>query len=665
MWSKGTARACSSAAGARPCSVLGSRFATMLERAAHLSRHERRILMRLLEAAIPAGEILRGADAGSCARAQQYLAEIPGAVAAAFRAGLWVVETATIARHGRPFSLLSLEARQRVLRRWEQSPSFGRRIWLRALLTPLKMTHFDRPDLFEKVGCRYFWPPVQESRPRWLAQVRDGRAIDRDESIECDVVVVGTGAGGAAAAYELARRGRAVLMLEEGDYHRRPSFTGRPADAYRNLYRDRALSFGFGNAGFPLWSGRAVGGTTVINSGTCLRASARVLAQWRERFGLPAEFSERGLGPYYERVEAMLQVALADPKHVGKIGEIVARGAARLGYRHSVLRRNAPDCDAQGVCCMGCPTGAKRSTDVSYVPAALERGAQLVTAARAKRVEVAAGRACGVVADLRSGRRLRVAAQAVVVAGGTLATPLLLRHSGLCLTSGMLGRNLSVHPATKVVALFDERVDMASAIPQSYAVEHFADQGLMLEGGSASLDVTAMAIPWTGPRFAALIERHPHLAMFGAMVEDRGLGRVLPGPRGSPLVVYNLRRREIDLLHRGLVVLCEIFQAAGARRVLPFVHGHDEVSTPAELGRLRRSWLRAGDFEVSAFHALGTCRIGTDPRRSCLGPDHEAHDTAGLYVCDGSAVPSSVGVNPQMTIMALALRAAEIIDSRL
>ena len=132
-----------------------------------------------------------------------------------------------------------------------------------------------------------------------------------------------------------------------------------------------------GNVGIPVWAGRAVGGSTVVNSGTCYRAPERTFALWRRRFGLPEVFSSAGLGPYYERVEAMLQVAPAKRLHVGAIGEIIARGAAHLGYQHNVLRRNAPDCDGQGVCCFGCPTGAKRSTDVSYVPEALMRGAEL------------------------------------------------------------------------------------------------------------------------------------------------------------------------------------------------------------------------------------------------------------------------------------------------
>jgi hypothetical protein len=636
-----------------------------------LSARERKIVAKLAEAAMPPGKFLLGGGEIDVPAVERYIATLPRETAGALRAALWATEVRTLPSHRRPFSSLSLEARMDALHAWETSPSHLSRSLLRALLTPIKYEHYDRPEMFEHVGCRYELDvAVNDEKPRWLAQVTDGREVEEDLELECEVVVIGTGAGGAAAAYELARRGRAVLMLEEGDFHRRSSFTARPSKSYKKLYRDSGLTVALGNVGIPIWAGRAVGGSTVINSGTCYRAPERTFAYWRERYALPDVFSSAGLGPYYERVEAMLEVTPADPMHVGAIGPIIARGADHLGYTHKVLNRNAPACDGQGVCCFGCPTGAKRSTDVSYVPEALKRGAQLVTAARVLRVDIVAGRARGVTATLagpggRDGPRLTVKADAVVVAGGTLMTPLLLRKSGACKTSGMLGKNLSIHPASKVLALFDDKVDQWRGIPQSYTIDHFAEDGLLFEGSSLPFDVAALGVPWTGRRYTELMEQYPYLATFGFMIQDVSRGEVRQGPRGSPLLLYNMQPFDVARMQRAIEILCEVYQAAGARRVLPLVVGHEEVNTKADLERLRASKLRPGDFEVTAFHPLGTCRVGTDPARSCLGPDHEAHDVRGLYVCDGSAVPSSLGVNPQMTIMAMSLRAAEIIDARL
>jgi hypothetical protein len=257
-----------------------------------------------------------------------------------------------------------------------------------------------------------------------------------------------------------------------------------------------------------------------------------------------------------------------------------------------------------------------------------------------------------------------VKAQAVVVAGGTLMTPLLLRRSGLGAKLPNLGKNLSIHPASKVFALFDKPVEQWRGIPQGYAIDQWADEGLMFEGGSLPLNVASLGVPWTGVRYVQLMERYPYLATFGFMIQDESRGEVRAGPGGAPLLLYRMNRRDAALMQRGIETLCEVFQAAGARRVLPAIPGHDEVSTPAELARLRKDRLTPGHFEITAYHPLGTCRIGADDG-ACVSPDHELRGAPGVYVCDGSAVPSSLGVNPQMTIMALSLRAAEILDQRL
>ncbi|MBW2458759.1 MAG: GMC family oxidoreductase [Deltaproteobacteria bacterium] len=639
--------------------------AAMRHEAVLLSDRERAIVSALAEAVMPAGHGIQGGGVVTIDRLERFLSGGSRPFVDGVRAGLWSTELATLPRYGRPLSKLPLERRRRVVTAWNRSPSRVRRWWLRAILTPVKAAHFDDPTLFEQVGCAYGGQPVVQSEPdRWMQQVTNGREVDEDLELECEVVVVGTGAGGAAAAHELAKRGRAVLMVEQGDFFQRPDFVGRASPSYQKMYLGGGATVALGNIFAPVWAGRTVGGSTTINSGTCYRAPEWTLRRWAERYGL-SMLSSAALAPYFERAEQMLEVDAAPAEHLGGPARIVARGAAALGLSHQPILRNAPGCDGQGVCCFGCPTGAKRSTDVSYVPQALQRGAQLITGATVERVDVVAGRARGVTARLRSGRRLTVRAEVVVVAAGALLTPGLLRQSGLCGTSGWLGKNLSIHPASKVMGLFDEDIDMSTGIPQSYSIDDYAEEGLMFEGGSTPVDVTALAIPWVGDRFMDLMARYRHLATFGFMLQDKSRGEVRGGAGGLPTILYQQSAEDRARMQRGLATLCEVFLEAGATRVLPMVVGCEEVSSRADIERLRTMTLRGGDFEITAFHPLGTCRMGTDPARSCLGPDQEAHDTAGLYVTDGSAIPSSLGANPQMTIMALALRTAEIIDDRL
>jgi choline dehydrogenase-like flavoprotein len=235
----------------------------------------------------------------------------------------------------------------------------------------------------------------------------------------------------------------------------------------------------------------------------------------------------------------------------------------------------------------------------------------------------------------------------------------------VCTSNQALGRNLSIHPANKTLALFDEVIDMSQGIPQGYSIDELEDEGIMFEGGSMPPEVLAISIPWVGKRFANLMAQYRHLALFGFMIEDTSRGEVRPGSRGSPLITYNLNQHDAARMQKATALMCEVFLAAGAKRVYPMIPGMEELTTHAEVQTLRTMKLAPTAFDITAYHPLGTCRIGTDPETSVLGPDFETHEVERLFVADGSALPSPLGVNPQLTIMSIALRAGEIIDQRL
>jgi len=297
------------------------------------------------------------------------------------------------------------------------------------------------------------------------------------------------------------------------------------------------------------------------------------------------------------------------------------------------------------------------------VSLALRAGAELFHGCAVERIVVADGRAAGVVA--RAGaHRLTVHARAVVVACGALLTPVLLHNNGLCGSSGELGGNLSIHPAAGCMAQFDEPINGWNGVPQGYAIEEFHEDGILFEGAQTPLEFAASIMPHVGPRLVELAEGFDRIASFGFMVEDTSRGRVrVVG--GRPVVTYVLGDGDVARMKRGVEILARVFFAAGARSVITPVPRFGELRSPAELDDFRRSDLRASDFDMSAYHPLGTARMGRNPSRSVIGPDHQAHDVSRLYVVDGAAVPSSIGVNPQVTIMALATRAAEKIATAL
>jgi choline dehydrogenase-like flavoprotein len=629
----------------------------------YLSPHERALLLAVAQAAMPSGRTFAGAGPRAVERVDNFLALSPPSVARGYRAMLLGLEAAAYVTQLGSLASLSQSSVLALLESW-RTGDVARRTVIRMLLAPLKVAHYNDPQMYASVGCKFGSLPVARvERPRWMQErVVPVASLPAREELECDVVVVGTGAGGAVVARELAERGLAVVMLEEGDYHQRDAFTGHAVDMQRKLYRDMGATIAVGNAVIPIPLGRAVGGSTVINSGTCYRTPDRVLARWRDELGLD-ELGPEQMAPYFDRVESVLGVAPAEPQFLGGVARVIARGCDALGYSHQPLRRNAPECDGQGVCCFGCPTDAKRSTNVSYVPLALKAGATLVTGVKAERIMRAGERAAGIFAQGRapdgSPRELTVRARAVVVACGTLLTPLLLETSRMGTASGQLGRNLSIHPATGMMALFDERINGANGIPQGYAIEHFHDEGVLFEGAFAPLDIASATFTMIGPRFVEMIEQFDHLACFGIMIEDRSHGRVRRGPGGRPIITYSLDDNDSARLKRAVEILARVYFAAGARVVFPLVHGFDELHGVDDLARLRHAKLHARDFDLSAYHPLGTARMGRDPRSSVVGPDYQAHDTPGLYVTDGSMVPSSPSVNPQVTIMALATRAAD------
>lgn len=629
-----------------------------------LSPRERQALLAIAEAALPGGAVLPPADRATVARVEEFLTGQPPSATTALRSLVRVLEGAALLSHRRGLLGCSLAERQALLESWRKG-GLVRRSALRALMVPLKFAYFDDPALYRRLGCAYDrLRPAPEPRPAWFRErVHRAAELDGDQALACDVVVIGTGAGGAAMAKELAEAGVAVVMLEEGDYADRRDFADRPFVNQRRLYRAAGATFSVGNVTIPIPLGRTVGGTTTINSGTCFRTPAPVLRRWGADHGLH-DLAPDKLEPYYERVERILGVAPTPAEHLGGCARVIARGADKLGYRHQPLPRNAPACDGQGVCCFGCPTDAKRSTNVSYVPMALRAGAELFTGLRVHRLIIEHGRAVGVVAATADGRSLTVRARAVVVACGSLLTPVLLTRNQIPDRSGQLGRNLSIHPAAGCLAEMDEPVESWKGVPQSYAIDEFADQGIMFEGWATPLEYTASTIDHLGPRMIELAEGFDRVASFGFMIRDTSRGSVRL-VRGRPVVTYNLGGDDVARIKRGIELLTRVFFAAGARAVLTPIHGFDELRSVDDADRIAAARVRASDLTLSAHHPLGTARMGVDPGRAVVGADHQVHGTPGLYVVDGSVIPSALGVNPQVTIMALATRAAALLAARL
>jgi choline dehydrogenase-like flavoprotein len=571
------------------------------------------------------------------------------------------------------FSRLGLDAREEYLAKMETS-RFALYRDLLLLAKTLAMMGWARDErvrsrvgFVSRCAVREGTPPP-ETRPL-------GDLVPRGDGEQCDVAIVGSGAGGAAAATALAEAGLDVLVLESGPHVDHHSYPRDPVDALPMLYRDGGLTIALGRPAIPVPVGHVVGGTTVINSGTCFRAPEEVLTEWLEEHNVGWAHD---LDEEYERAELELSVAPVDPARMGRNGQLCMEGAEAIGARGGPIRRNAGACVQCSSCPLGCSLDAKRAMHVSYLPRAVAAGARVRAGVEALRVRVEDGRAIGLVcraggpttaaeSAARNGRPpnsrpWEVRARAVISAGGAFGTPELLMRSGISNTH--LGRHLHVHPAAWIGARYEEEVRGWEGVMQSYYVDEWESQRILLEATFTPLSFGAQWLPGVGREHARRIVDFGRMASIGVHLHDRSEGRVGVNSKGALRLSYRLRPDEAKLIQFGIARAAEIHFAAGATEVYPNV-GPASVIPRGRLEEFEALDLSPADLRLEAFHPMSTARMGTDPAESVTDIDGAVRGVENLYVADASLLPTSVGVNPMMTIIACAARVARGLAERL
>ena len=511
--------------------------------------------------------------------------------------------------------------------------------------------------------------PIREGLARgW--KVYGGDRAAPPETLDCDVAIVGTGAGAGITAELLTAAGLRVVLIEEGPLRSSSDFRQLESDAYPQLYQESA-SRKTADKAIAILQGRCVGGSTTVNWTSSFRTPSDTLKYWREHFALP-ELTDEAMSPWFQQAEQRLSIGpWTVPANVNN--EMLRLGAGRLGIPAGTILRNVKGCWNLGSCGLGCPTNAKQSMLVTTIPQALERGATLLVQTRAERVEIEGERVSAIKclpvainSAVIPGPGTRVRARHYVIAGGAINTPGLLLRSKALDPHGRLGRRTFLHPVVVSTALFEQAIEGWAGAPQTIYSDHFLDvapidgpMGYKLEAPPLYPVISSIAGAGFGAEQAAAMREFPHTQALLALLRD-GFhaespgGTVALGANGTPVLDYKLNDFVFEGARRALLTMAEMQFAAGARSVMP---GHDWAKPSSSWADARKA-IAALDLKpyvtrIFSAHQMGGCGMAGKADLGVVRPDGRHWQLANLSVHDGSLFPTSIGANPQLSIYGL------------
>jgi long-chain-alcohol oxidase len=575
-----------------------------------------------------------------------------------------------------PFSSLSQSESERMLLAWADSPEAGTRAAFQALRKGILLSYYCLPHQGEGPN------PVDEALgypgPLGPPENPPGKTIrplevSADTELECDVVIVGSGAGGGAAAGVLASAGLDVVVIEAGGYYSEEDFDGAELPGYARLYLNGG-GIASEDQSMGIVAGSCLGGGTVVNYTWCFRPPDYVLEDWKRDFGLAdwasADF-DASLDAVWERISVSSESSIPSERD-----HVMRRGLSELGWDSEVMQRNCKGCTEEvcRLCHYGCQIGAKQSTLKTWLQDAYDNGARMIVNTRAERVLIEDGQARGVEARTAEGHKVTVRARAVACAAGALHTPALMVRSGI--DSPALGKNLLLHPVLITWGIFDEEVNPWEGTLGATFSDEFLNMGegygVKYEQVATPPSLLAIFAPWRGSRESAeLMQSLRYTSSVGALQRARDGGEVVVGSDGLPGIRWALSDFDREVMRKGMDGAAQIFEAGGARQIYSSHAGWVSYEPGKNGGREgfladadRAGW-GAAQVTLGSFHLMGTARMGSSREDSVCNSDGEAWDVKGLYVVDGAALPTGLGVNPMVTIEAAAHKIARGIAARL
>ena len=480
--------------------------------------------------------------------------------------------------------------------------------------------------------------------------------------------MVGSGAGGATVAASLTRGGASVTIVEAGAWREPKDYPESTYGAFRDMLPDWGALLTWGRAFWPVVQGRTVGGTTVINSAIAVRTPGDVFADWERDFGFGGDALAEKIWGFQETLEEELYVEEVPENAIGKSSKLAHETAQELGWESHAMHRYTRGCEGAGQCFQGCKRGRKQSTNLNFVPEVLQKGGSVLSCAPVRRILFEGSRAVGVTGHFvhpqtkRKGGTFEIRARkAVIVAASATYSPILLQASKI--RNKALGRYFRAHPGTSTLGIYDDPIDMNKGATQGWASIAFRESvGMKLESLALPPGMVASRLAGAGPELMERLQDYRHLAMWVLAVRAEAHGVVRRDPFGKPMVRYTMTRADMKRLRSGLVHLAKLHFAAGAKWFIPCTHGLPYKISRDQIHLVENAPLDPRCYLGVLSHLFGGCVMGTNPDTSVCDPRGRVHGYEGLVIADASAIPGTLGVNPQHTIMALSrLRAEELL----
>lgn len=490
-----------------------------------------------------------------------------------------------------------------------------------------------------------------------------------DITEQCDVVIVGSGPGGALAARWLAEQGKDVIVVEAGPVVRREEFVREGGYTLSHYYWDSGLRTTRGNVIMPTMQPRVLGGGSVLNSAICMRMPDYALTRWQEEHGV--DISHEELARHFDVAEKFMGVKPVDDDVQGVRNILFKEAGDKLNIPVETITRNEYGCKGSGFCNNGCPNGAKLSTDLRGIPETIYDGGRVYTSVNVDRLLTTGNRVRGIEGTMRHPQTgevrgtLRVFAKCTILAAGAIASPVIIQKSGLA--NPTIGANLRMHPATVVAGVFRDDVLPWTGATQGYHSTHFMQEGIKLESLWADAALMSFRVPGMGSKFKKHISDYRKIATWDAWVSgDSSVGSVrwIPGlPR--PNITYNLGQGDVRRLQAATITLSEMFFAVGAKYVYPGIDGLPErIRKVEDLDRFRNADVKPTDLPAGSNHVYGGMSMGADPDKYATDSYGKVHGIDDLYICDTGLYPGTPSANPMFTVMALAHRLAETLNDR-